>query len=308
MKRMELFRGEEMKLPDKVFITEVGPRDGFQNIKEWIPTSVKLEIIHKLIDAGFPKMEVSSFVNPKAIAQMQDAKDIVKAVLDRKKSCIPYVLVPNFTGAKIAYEAGIEHITYVFSVSESHNRENVRKTVEESLTELRKIKEQLSSLSIKVGLATAFECPFEGRIPPDKVMRNIEKCLNLDIEEICLSDTIGTADPKQTDDLINILKTKYPGYPFGFHFHDTRGMALANAVIVLQHGFVSLESSVGGLGGCPFAPGAAGNIASEDLINMLDKMDIQTGIDLTKVVEAAQIIQENIQPNLTGHLVNVCSR
>lgn len=297
-----------MELPGKVFITEVGPRDGFQNIKEWIPTPLKLEIINKFIDAGFPKMEVSSFVNPKAIAQMQDAGEIVKAVLNRNSNCIPYVLVPNFTGAKIAYDAGIQHIAYVFSLSESHNMENVRKTLEESLGELRKIKEQLPSLFIKVDLATAFDCPFEGKTPIENVVQMIKKCLDLGIEEICLCDTIGTANPLQTEDLIVVLKDKFPEHSFGFHFHDTRGMGLANVLVALQHGFVSFEAAVGGLGGCPFAPGAAGNIASEDLINMLENMGIQTGIDITKVVEAAQLIQKNIKPNLTSHLINVCSR
>ncbi len=297
-----------MKLPEKVIITEVGPRDGFQNIKEWIPTVLKKEIINKLIDAGFPKIEVSSFVNPQAIAQLQDAGEIVKSVLNRSAQAIFYVLVPNFTGAKMACELGISHVTYVFSVSQSHNMENVRRTVEASLEELRKIREQLPSLSVKAGLATAFDCPFEGKIPAERVVQMVERCLDLGIEEICLSDTIGTSNPRQTEDLLAALENRFPGRRFGFHFHDTQGMGLANVLVALQHGFFSFESSVGGLGGCPFAPGAAGNIASEDLINMLEGMGIKTGVSIAGVLEAAELIQKGIKCNLTGHLVNVCNR
>lgn len=297
-----------MKIPRNVILTEVGPRDGYQNIKDWIPTEVKLEIINKLIDAGFPKMEVSSFVNPKAIAQMKDVREIVENILNRSGFFIPYVLVPNFTGAKLAYEAGIRNVTYVFSVSESHNRENVRRTVEESIEELQKIKKQWPSLFIKVDLATAFDCPFEGKIPPEQVVKMIKRCLELDIQEICLCDTIGTANPQQTDELLTVVQEMFPGQPFGFHFHDTRGMGLANVMVALQHGFISFESAVGGLGGCPFAPGAAGNIATEDLINMLENMGVKTGINKTNVVEAAQLIQAKVKPNLTGHLINVCGK
>lgn len=297
-----------MILPEKVILTEVGPRDGFQNIKEWIPTDLKKEIINKLIEAGFSKIEVSSFVNPKAIAQMQDAGEIVKSIINRNIEAVPYVLVPNFTGAKMAYELGIQHATYVFSVSESHNRENVRRTVEESLEELQKIREKLPALIIKADLATSFDCPFEGKIPPEQVIKMIERCLELGIEEICLCDTIGTANPQQTEDLLVMLKNKFPGRLFGFHFHDTRGMGLANVLVALQQGFVSFESAVGGLGGCPFAPGAAGNIASEDLINMLESMGVKTGVSMAGVIDAAGMIQKSFKPDLSGHLVNVCNR
>lgn len=295
-----------MRLPDRVIITEVGPRDGFQNIKEWIPTVLKKEIIFKLIDAGFPKIEVSSFVNPKAIAQMQDAGEIVESILNRNNKCTPYVLVPNFTGAKMAYDLGILDATYVFSVSQSHNHENVRRTREESLDELRKIKELLPSLRIKVDLATAFDCPFEGKTPPEQVVKMIDKCLDLGIEEICLCDTIGTANPQQTEDLLVELKKRFPKRLFGFHFHDTKGMGLTNVLIALQQGYASFESAVGGLGGCPFAPGAAGNIATEDLISMLEDMGIKTGISLAGVIEAAELVKKEIKHNLTGHLVNIC--
>ena len=297
-----------MKLPEKVMLTEVGPRDGFQNIKEWIPTDLKLMIIHKLIDAGVPKIEVSSFVHPKAIAQMKDAAEIVKNVLSRNGDFIPYVLVPNFTGAKLAYEAGIGHVTYVFSVSQSHNRENVRRTVEESLAELREIRAQWPTLTVKVDLATTFACPFEGKIPVKRVAEMVERCLELGISEICLCDTIGSANPLQTEELIAVLKEKFPGQSFSFHFHDTEGMGLANVMVALQQGYDSFESAVGGLGGCPFAPGAAGNIASEDLLNMLESIGVKTGMNLKAVVEAAQLIQARVKPDLTGHMVHVCRR
>lgn len=295
-----------MQYPDRVIITEVGPRDGFQNFKEWIPTDLKKEIINKLIDAGFPKIEISSFVNPKAIAQMKDAGEIVANILDQRKRFTPYVLVPNFTGAKMAYDLGILNTTYVFSVSQSHNQANVRRTREESLAELRKIKEMFPALKVKVDLATAFHCPFEGKTSPAQVIEMIDRCLDLDIEEICLCDTIGTANPKQTEEVVLELKEKFPGKLFGFHFHDTKGMGLANVLIALQQGFVSFESAVGGLGGCPFAPGAAGNIASEDLIGMLEDMGVKTGVNLEGVIDAAELVRREIKHDLTGHLVNIC--
>lgn len=298
-----------MKLPEKVVLTEVGPRDGFQNIQEWIPTPLKIEIINKLIDSGFPKMEISSFVSPKAIPQMRDASEIVQSIANTSNLCLPYVLVPNFTGAKIAGETGIEHITYVFSVSETHNRENVRKSREESLAELKKIRKELPALNVKASLATAFDCPFEGKTPVDQVVEKIKWCLELGIEEICLCDTIGTANPRQTGELLAVLKECFPGLSFGFHFHDTRGMGLANILVALQYGYVSFEAAVGGLGGCPFAPGAAGNVASEDLVNMLESMGVKTGVDLSKVMEVSRLIQEKVKPDLSGHLAKTnCMR
>ncbi|QNB48148.1 hydroxymethylglutaryl-CoA lyase [Thermanaerosceptrum fracticalcis] len=296
-----------MELPESVMIVEVGPRDGFQNIKKWIPTDVKLEVIESLIAANIQKIEVTSFVSPKAIAQMQDAKDIVSKLLEKKVNIELNALVPNLTGAVAAWNAGIKEITYVISASEKHNMENVRRTIEESFGELAKLKESLPDMKIKLDIATAFGCPFLGDIPVEQVIKIIEQGLTLEVEEICLCDTIGVANPRQTGSLLKEVLERYPGVEFGLHFHDTRGMGLANVLVALQNGMTKFEAAIGGLGGCPFAPGAAGNIATEDLVNMLERMNVKTGIDLGKLLETAKLVKAKIMSELTGHMVNVCS-
>ncbi|MBZ4654088.1 MAG: hydroxymethylglutaryl-CoA lyase [Peptococcaceae bacterium] len=296
-----------MELPESVMIVEVGPRDGFQNIKQWIPTDVKLEVIESLIAANIQKIEVTSFVSPKAIPQMQDAKDIVASLLEKKASIELNALVPNLTGAVAAWNAGIKEITYVISASEKHNMENVRRTIEESFGELAKLKESLPNMKIKLDIATAFGCPFLGDIPVEQVVKMIEQGLSLEVEEICLCDTIGVANPWQTDSLLKEVLKRYPQVDFSLHFHDTRGMGLANVLVALQNGMTKFEAAIGGLGGCPFAPGAAGNIATEDLVNMLERMNVKTSIDLGKLLETAKLVKAKIMPELTGHMVNVCT-
>ncbi|MFZ5753755.1 MAG: hydroxymethylglutaryl-CoA lyase [Bacillota bacterium] len=294
-----------MNLPAEVQIIEVGPRDGFQSIKEWIPTELKLEIITSLFEANLRKIEITSFVHPKAIPQMQDAKDVVKAVLDKYDNVEMIALVPNLVGAETAWKAGIKHITYVISASERHNMENVRRSVEESFAELKSLKERIPELKIKLDVATAFGCPFLGHIPLEQVYKMIDNGLAIGVDEICLCDTIGMANPKQVGDMLTKIKDRYPDRDFSLHLHDTRGMGLANTLVALQKGITIFESAIGGLGGCPFAPGAAGNIATEDLVNMLEQMGIKTNIQLPKLLETAQLIKTKINPNLTGHMVNV---
>jgi len=295
-----------MNLPNKVKVVEVGPRDGFQSIKKWIPTDVKLEVISSLLDANLRKIEVTSFVSPKAIPQMQDAKRVVLEVLEEYKNVELNALVPNLKGAQIAWEAGIEEITFVISASERHNMENVRRTIEESFEDLRKLRQLLPRMKIKVDIATAFGCPFVGDIPVDQVIKMIEQSLSLEADEICLCDTIGIANPLQTDQLLKEVRKRYPEIDLSLHFHDTRGMGLANVLVALQNGITVFESAIGGLGGCPFAPGAAGNIATEDLVNMLEQMGINTGIELTKLLSTANLVKAKIMHELTGHMVNVC--
>ena len=294
-----------MNLPAEVQIVEVGPRDGFQSIKEWIPTELKLEIITSLIEANLRKIEVTSFVHPKAIPQMQDARDVVKEVLDKYDDEDIIALVPNLVGAETAWKAGIKQITYVISASERHNMENVRRTVEESFAELKSLKERIPDLQIKLDVATVFGCPFLGHIPVEQVYKMIDNGLAIGVDEICLCDTIGIANPKQVGDMLTKIRDRYPDRVFSLHLHDTRGMGLANTLVALQKGITIFESAIGGLGGCPFAPGAAGNIATEDLVHMLEQMGIKTNIQLPKLLETAQLIKNKINPNLTGHMVNV---
>lgn len=296
-----------MSLPASIKIVEVGPRDGFQNISEWIPTDLKLHVINLLLEAGITKLEVCSFVHPKAVPQMKDAAEIVAALLKKKTNRDMIALVPNLTGAKNAWESGIKAVTYVISASERHNLENVRREITASFADLMLIKDQLPDLKIKLDIATAFGCPFEGKVPVTKVLRMIEAGLESEVNEICLCDTIGIANPKQMNDLLSAVRKAYPDEYLSLHLHDTRGMGLANTLAALEYGITEFETAVGGLGGCPFAPGAAGNIATEDLVNMMENMGIKTGINLDKLLKAAVIVKERINPDLTGHMVNMCN-
>lgn len=295
-----------MNLPSKVTLIEVGPRDGFQNIEKFIPTDMKIEVIENLIDSGFKKIQITSFVHPKAIPQMKDSKEVASAMVEKYKDIVFVALVPNLYGAKSAYEAGIRNISFVISASETHNKENVNRSVRESFEELAKIKSELPELKIKLDIATAFGCPFEGKISIEKIFSMIENAISIDVDEIFLADTIGVGNPSQVDDILKRVSERFPERKFGLHMHDTRGMGLANILVALQNGFTTFESAIGGLGGCPFAPGAAGNIATEDLINMIKEMGIPTEINLPKLIKITSLIKSSIKPDLTSHMANVC--
>ena len=296
-----------MNLPKKIDIIEVGPRDGFQSISEWIPTKLKLEIIDNLIEANFKKIEVTSFVSPKAIAQMKDAKEIMSYLREKykKRDVVFNALVPNLFGAKAAFESGVDEITYVISASEAHNRTNVKRRREESFGELAQIKKEFPTLKINFAIATVFGCPFDGDVLVSEVKWMIEKGLYVGVDKICLADTIGIANPLQMQNVLINLKKSFDIKNYGLHIHDTRGMGLANVLTAMDCGITKFESAVGGIGGCPFAPGAAGNIVSEDLINMLHNMNIQTGVNLQKVLDTAELIKDKIKPVLTSHMAYV---
>lgn len=296
-----------MEFPQNVKIVEVGPRDGFQNIKEWISTDLKLEIIDKLVKSNFKKIEITSFAHPKAIPQMKDAKEVVKNVLQKYKDYdVEFnALVPNLYGAKAAWESGIREITYVISSSEAHNKANVNRTIEESFKELKTLKKELPDMKIKLDIATAFGCPFLGDIPVKQVVKLIQESIELQIDDVCLCDTIGIANPLQMQNALSEIKTVLPNKEFSLHLHDTRGMGLANTLAAMECGISVFESAVGGLGGCLFAPGAAGNTASEDLVFMMNSMNINTGIYLYKLLDAVKLVKKQIKPDLTSHLVYV---
>ncbi|MFZ7101108.1 MAG: hydroxymethylglutaryl-CoA lyase [Peptococcaceae bacterium] len=296
-----------MKLPEEIKICEVGPRDGFQNIRRWIPTEEKIKIIDGLIAAKFKKIEITSFVHPKAIPQMQDAKEVSRHIIqeNKEKDIIFNALVPNLYGAEQAWEAGLQEVTFVISASEKHNQENVNKTIEESFEELKRIKDSISDLKIKVDIATAFGCPYVGDVPVRQVLSMIEHNLELNVDEICLCDTIGIANPLQVSKVIEKIRKGYSDLNFSLHLHDTRGMGLANVLVALKYGINVFETALGGLGGCPFAPGAAGNIASEDFINMVENMGIYTGIDLDKLLNTVEIVENQIILDVSSHLSKI---
>jgi len=289
----------------EVKIIEVAPRDGFQIIEKFIETEKKLKIIDMLINSGIQKMQVTSFVNPKAVPQMKDAREVVKKSIEKHPDFEFTALVPNYKGAELAIESGIKELSYVISASEAHNMENVRRTVEESFKELKRIREDFKSTKIKLDIATTFGCPFEGDIDINKVIKMIHTGLDMEIDEIFLADTIGVANPKQIKEVIKAVKKEFEEIDFGLHLHDTEGMGLANVYAASQLGINKFESAAGGLGGCPFAPGAAGNVATEDLVNMFNKMGVETNISLAELLETTDYIKENVKSNLSGHLSNV---
>lgn len=294
-----------MKLPQSVELIEVCPRDGFQNVHDLIPFDAKVAIIKKLAEAGFKRIEAVSFVSPKAIPQMADAKDVMLAVKDTLKAhgVRSVALVPNARGVETALECGVDELTYVVSVSEKHNMANVRRTPDESLAQFKELAGQYGhQMRFRLALATALGCPFGEEIRTERVAEMVRFGLEQGCEEVMIADTVGMSNPKRTYDLMEALVKEFGPERFVMHLHDTRGLALANTLACMQLGVHKFESAAGGLGGCPFAPGAAGNVATEDVLNMMSEMGVATGIDNDVLHEAVELIQANVHANIVSHL------
>jgi hydroxymethylglutaryl-CoA lyase len=281
----------------EVRVTEVGPRDGFQSEKTVLKTEDKIDIINNLIEAGFPRIEVSSFVSPKAIPQLADAETILNKV-NRNSNTTLAALVPNSRGALRAVEAKLDQIVVFLSASESHNKKNVNRSVDESLQGFREIADIAgkNNIPIQGDIATAFGCPFEGNISPKKLANISKEYKKMGFRGVTLGDTTGMATPVIVTDAINAIRDNVPDFNITLHFHNTRGVGLANVMTGLNEGITDYESCFGGMGGCPFAPNATGNICSEDLIYLLHEMGIKTGIDLDKTIAIAKKVE-----NLVGH-------
>ncbi len=281
--------------PD-VIVREVGLRDGLQLVKSFVPTETKLKWLRAVAAAGVPEVEVTNFVPAKVIPQFADAADVARGALDipGPRMC---ALAPNRKGAENMLAAGIRKINFVLSVSEGHNLANVRKTPDQSFAEfenvvaLRKEKPEYKNVIIQGCLATSFGCTIEGRVDPDRVVRFAERYLELGADEITLADTVGYAGPSEVSNLFHHVVRLAAGKPVYSHFHDTRGLGLANAYAALEAGVIGFDASTGGLGGCPFAPGASGNIVMENLVYMLEKEGLKTGVDLELYREARRIAE-----------------
>jgi len=290
---------------DPVQVVEVGPRDGLQNLNDYVETEKKISLIRRLADSGLKEIEVGSFVHPKAIPQFRDMKEVVDGVMGLEGVRLT-ALVPNLKGAQNAFQSGIRRIIFVFSISRSHNLNNVRRTPEESLEELKKIKELSSSYpeaEIRVDLATTFGCPFEIKVRKDDVLDYIERVKELGIREMTLCDTVGFGNPRQVTDITTTSMQSFPEITFGAHFHDTRGLGLANALAAYESGIRSFDSSIAGLGGCPFAPGASGNVATEDMVFMFNEMGVETGVDLDRLIGVSRYLSDILPDvNLTSAL------
>jgi len=294
-----------MDLPKSVTIVEVGPRDGLQNEAHFVPTDQKVELIGRLSETGLKRIEITSFVHPKAIPQLQDSEEVVKRI-QRKPGIIYSTLVPNEKGLERALSLGVKEITLFVSASETHNQKNVKMSISESLKGFRSIAEKALANGIRMRgyVVTAFGCPYEGKIAPEKVEFVINEYQAIGVHEIALGDTTGMANPVQVSRMIEQVRPRLGGMNLALHFHDTRGSALANILAALQEGVTVFDGSIGGLGGCPYAPGASGNIATEDLVNMLEEMGIETGIDLLKLIECAKYAKEIVQRDLPSHLLS----
>jgi hydroxymethylglutaryl-CoA lyase len=282
-----------LSLPTSVRVVEVGPRDGLQNEKALIPTEQKIRFIQMLAEAGLPVVEATSFVSPRAIPQLSDAAAVMASIVRLPSTHYP-VLVPNLKGMERALAAGVRSIAVFTAASESFTQHNIHATIEESLANFRPVVAlaRQEGVAVRGYISTVFGCPYEGHVDPHCVLSVARSLLEMGIDELSLGDTIGVATPNQVVDVLDLLLTQgaIPVERLAVHFHDTRGTALANVLLALQMGISSVDSSAGGLGGCPYAPGAAGNLATKDLLYMLHGMGIHTGVDLEKVVEATHFI------------------
>jgi isopropylmalate/homocitrate/citramalate synthase len=281
------------RFPRSVRVVEVSPRDGLQNEKALVPTDQKIQFIQMLADAGLPVVEATSFVSPRAIPQLSDATAVMTGLTRLTTTSYP-VLVPNLKGMERAIAAGVRSVAVFTAASESFTRHNINATIAESLANFRPVVTLAHQEDIPVRgyISTVFGCPYEGVVSPRQVLNVAQALLEMGINELSLGDTIGVATPNQVIDVITLLVNEgaIPVEQLAVHFHDTRGTALANVLMALQLGISIVDASAGGLGGCPYAPGAAGNLATEDLLYMLHGMGIQTGVDLDKVVAATRFI------------------
>ncbi|WP_417092973.1 hydroxymethylglutaryl-CoA lyase [Intestinimonas timonensis] len=289
----------------KIEIIEVGPRDGFQSVKSdccLISTEEKLTVIDALIDAGVRHMEFTSFVSPKAIPQLADSAEVTRASLAKHSDKDLFALVPNLRGAQNAYALGLRKVCYVVSLSKSHNKANINRTHEQSLEAYQEIRRELPDLDIIVDLATAFGCPFEGKYEePERAVDFLKDYVDTGMNTCCLCDTIGIADPAQVRRLITAIQAAYPNLELMVHFHDTRGLGMVNTLTAIDLGLTKVQSALGGLGGCPFAPGASGNLSTEDLVWMLNEMGYDTGISFSKLLAAAKQQSTAVPGQYSGH-------
>ena len=281
----------------KIHIQEVVTRDGFQIEGNFVPTEEKISLLNRLSRVGFSRIEVSSFVSPKAVPMLRDAIEVIAGI--EKYPDVTYVcLVPNARGAETALSTDIEEINFVMSASETHNLANVRKTRQESLQELADISSLIEGSSIKLNgsIATSFGCPYEGEVSEETLFSVIEAYLKRGVMSVTLADTTGMANPTQVEALLTKVKSKWPELELTLHFHNTRGMGFPNVLAGIRAGVDRYDSALGGLGGCPFAAGATGNICTEDLVHMLHAMGYETDVDLDELLKIAKDL-----PDIVGH-------
>ncbi len=288
----------------RIFIHDVVARDGLQIEPNFVPTERKIELIDLLSATGVAKIEATSFVSPKAVPNLRDAAEVMAGI--RRNPAVTYVtLIPNARGAERALAADVDEVVMVVSASETHNRANVRRSVAQSFDGFREVFDVLrGSRTRAVGaVATAFGCPFEGVVPDAQVVECVARYVDLGVTGVTFGDTTGMADPSRVERLVGVVRKRWPDLPLTLHFHNTRGMGLANVLAGLNAGVVRFEGCLGGLGGCPFAPGATGNVCTEDVVNMLQCMGYDTGVDLDLLLAASRRLGEIVGHELPGQVV-----
>ncbi len=295
-----------LQFPQRATIYEVGPRDGLQNEPNPVQTEVKVELVDRLTAAGLPYVEVSSFVHPRWIPQLGDAEDVFEGIT--KKPGVRYgALVPNMRGIERANRVGLRDVALFVSASEAHNKRNLNRSINESFEEIERVMEALkeSGCWTRGYVSMVFGCPYEGDVDIDRVRQVVARLIDLGIDQVSLGDTVGLANPNSVSQRVRAITSDLPAERMALHFHDTRGTALANVVAGLDAGISIFDGAVGGLGGCPYAPGATGNVATEDLVHMLHGMGIETGVDLELLTEAAAFIEEKLGKRLPGRYLRV---
>jgi len=295
-------------LPRRVTVVEVGPRDGLQNEAAQVPTPTKIAFVEALAASGLPVVELTAFVSPARVPQMADAVDVARGVA-RRPGTRYSALVPNLRGLAAAHDAGMTEIAVFAAASETFSQRNINQTIEGSFTVYAQVMRDAGVMGMRVRayLSTAFGCPFEGQVPQARVVELTERLLTMGAFEVAVSDTIGVATPGQVADMVDLLRARVPAGVIALHLHDTRGTALANVLAALQAGITTFDASAGGLGGCPFAPGAAGNLSTEDLLYMLHGLGIETGVDLDAVVRASQLIGPSLGHSLPSRYLQAAS-
>lgn len=288
-------------LPDEVSIYEVGPRDGLQNEQAVVPTEGKLRLISALADAGLRRIEVTSFVSPKWIPPLADSLQVAGA-LQQREGVTYSALVPNARGLEGALKAGMAEIAVFLSASETHNQKNINKTIDETFEAFEDVIGPALEAGMRVRgyVSVVWGCPYEGEVPAERSRGIVQRLLDMGCYQVSLGDTVGVGTPRQTERILDVLGNGVPLGALALHMHDTRGTALANALVGLMKGITTFDASVGGLGGCPYAPGASGNLATEDLVYMLDGMGIRHGVDLQNLVVAAELAQDLVGRELPG--------
>ena len=278
------------KLPRRVTIYEVGPRDGLQNEARMVPTADKIAFIDALSATGLQHIEITSFVSPKWIPQLGDAVEVARGIT-RRPGVSYTALVPNRRGLDAALSAGMDEVAVFLSASETHNKKNVNKTIDETLKAFEQVVPPALAAGARVRayVSTVFGCPYEGDVAPAASVRLAQRLRDMGVYQVSLGDTIGVANPTQVERVLGEVLAVVPIEDIAVHFHDTQGTALANCLVAVTLGITTIDSSVGGLGGCPYAPGASGNLATEDVVGMLHSMGIDTGIDMDALVDASRM-------------------